>query len=249
MTTVSPIDLPQTEGRGRSKLSDVVYGQILRLIARGEYPRHCKLPTENELGTRFGVSRPVIREALARLRDEGVVRSQQGSGTFVERGPEAGSLVYPPVRSVADMQWVYEFRIVVEGQSAYMAAERHTKETLADIEKSLAEAETMIAAAESAAAHIGADLNFAFHRAVARATHNPYFVTTLEAIPNLIGGGRIAVRNNGLDDPIQRLRSVWLEHESIYRAIAARDGARARAEMEAHIGNARQYIFQRQDIG
>ena len=245
MTTVSPIDLPQAEARGRSKLSDVVYGQILRLIVRGEYPRHCKLPTENELGIRFGVSRPVIREALAKLRDEGVVRSQQGSGTFVERGPEAGALVYPPVRSVADMHWVYEFRIIVEGQSAYMAAERHTRETLADIEKLLAEAESVIAAG---AAHVGADLNFAFHRAVARATQNPYFVTTLEAIPNLIGVGRIAVRNNGLDDPAQRLRSVWLEHESIYRAIAERDAPRARTEMEAHIGNARKYIFQRQDI-
>lgn len=246
MTTASPLDQPQADGRGRSKLSDVVYGQILRLIARGEYPRHCKLPTENELGARFGVSRPVIREALARLRDEGVVRSQQGSGTFVERGPEAGALVYPPVRSVADMQWVYEFRITVEGQSAYMAAERHTKETLADIEKSLVEAEAMIAAGTP---HVGADLNFAFHRAVARATQNPYFVTTMEAIPNLIGVGRIAVRNNGIDDPVQRLRSVWLEHQSIYQAIAERDAPRARAEMEAHIGNARQYIFQRQDIG
>ncbi len=244
MNTISRLDLPP-DGRLRPKLSDVVYDQILRLISRGEYPRHCKLPTENELGSRFGVSRPVIREALARLRDEGVVRSQQGSGTFVERGPEAGALVYQPVRSIADMQWCYEFRIIVEGQSAFMAAERHTRETLADIEKSLADAEAAISEAN---ANIGADLNFAFHRAVARATQNPYFVTTLEAIPNLIGVGRIAVRNNGIDDPVKRLRSVWLEHESIYRAIADRDGPRAKAEMESHIGNARQYIFQRQDI-
>jgi GntR family transcriptional repressor for pyruvate dehydrogenase complex len=245
MTTASRIDLTN-DGRLRPKLSDVVYDQILRLIGRGEYPRHCKLPTENELGARFGVSRPVIREALARLRDEGVVRSQQGSGTFVERGPEAGALAYPAVRSIADMQWCYEFRIIVEGQSAYMAAERHTKETLADIAKSLADAETAIAEGN---ANIGSDLNFAFHRAVARATHNPYFVTTLEAIPNIVGMGRIGVRNNGIDDPVGRMRAVWLEHESIYRAIAGRDGPRARAEMEAHIGNARQYIFQRQDVG
>jgi GntR family transcriptional regulator, transcriptional repressor for pyruvate dehydrogenase complex len=245
MTTAPRLDLP-TEGRARPKLSDLVYDQILRLIVRGEYPRHCKLPTENELGQRFGVSRPVIREALARLRDEGVVRSQQGSGTFVERGPDAGALVYPPVRSVADMQWCYEFRIIVEGQSAFMAAERHTGETLADIAKSLADAETAIAEAN---ANIGADLNFAFHRAVARATQNPYFVTTLEAIPNLVGMGRIAVRNNGIDDPVERMRSVWREHRSIYRAIADRDAPRARAEMESHIGSARQYVFQRQDIG
>lgn len=245
MTSASPIDLPAADGRSRPKLGDVVYDQILRLISRGEYPRHCKLPTENELASRFAVSRPVIREALARLRDEGVVRSQQGSGTFVERGPEAGSLIYQPIRSVADMQAFYEFRIAVEGQSAYLAAERHTKEALADIEKSLNDAETTIAEANP---HIGSDLNFAFHRAVARATQNPYIVTTLEAIPNLVGVGRIAVRNNGIDDPVTRMRSVWLEHESIYRAIAARDAPRARAEMEAHVGNARQYIFRRQDV-
>ena len=158
MTSASPFTLPPADGRNRPKLGDVVYDQILRLIVRGEYPRHCKLPTENELATRFAVSRPVIREALARLRDEGVVRSQQGSGTFVERGPEAGSLIYQPVRSVADMQAFYEFRIVVEGQSAYLAAERHTREALADIEKALHDAETAIAEANP---HIGSDLNFA----------------------------------------------------------------------------------------
>ncbi|MBM3547977.1 MAG: FadR family transcriptional regulator [Alphaproteobacteria bacterium] len=244
MTTAPRADLP-SDVRVRSKLSDVVYDQILRLIGRGEYPRNTKLPTENELGARFGVSRPVIREALARLRDEGIVRSQQGSGTFVERGPEAAALAYPAIRSVADMQWFYEFRIVVEGQSAYIAAERHTKETLADIAKSLTDAESAIAEAN---ANLGSDLNFAFHRAVARATQNPYFITTLEAIPNIVGMGRIGVRNSGLDDPVARMRAVWLEHESIYRAIADRDGPRARAEMEAHIGGARQYIFQRQDV-
>lgn len=229
----------------RTRLGDQVYDQVLRLILRGEFPVRCKLPTEYELATRFGVSRPVIRGALARLRAEGYVRSQQGSGTFVERGPEPGALAYPTIRSVADLQWCYEFRIAVECQSAALAAERHTRQSLREIERSIADAE---AALSAEALHLGPDLNFAFHRAVARATHNPFYITTLEAIPNLVGVGRIAVRNNGIDDPIERLRSILSEHQSLYRAIASRDGARAKAEMESHISGARQYIFEHQTL-
>ena len=54
-------------------LADRVAGQLGRLIARGEFPRNCRLPTEFELCRRFGVSRPVVRAALAMLRDQGIV--------------------------------------------------------------------------------------------------------------------------------------------------------------------------------
>src|SRR4051794_30795582 len=95
------------------RLADLVYEQVTRLIARGEFPRGCKLPSEGELGQRFGVSRPVVRDALSRLKAEGVVHAQQGSGTVVIRGaaPMAGS--FPPIRTVADLLRSYEFRITV----------------------------------------------------------------------------------------------------------------------------------------
>ena len=104
--------------RARPTLVDRVHEQVLRLIVRGEFPRERKLPTEAELCTRFGVSRTVVRAALIRLREEGHLRSQQGSGWVVVRGPEPGSLHYPPIRSVADLERSYEFRIAVEGQAA-----------------------------------------------------------------------------------------------------------------------------------
>jgi DNA-binding FadR family transcriptional regulator len=95
---------------------------------------------------------------------------------------------------------------------------------------------------------LNSDLNFQFHRSVARATHNAFFIVTIEAIPNLIGLGKIGVRNAGFDDPFDRLQAVLGEHLSIYEAIRQRDAARARAEMQAHIANARQHIFERQDL-
>jgi DNA-binding GntR family transcriptional regulator len=58
----------------------------------------------------------------------------------------------------------------------------------------------------------------------------------------------VQVKNFGIDDPIERLRRIGAEHYDIYQAIRSRDGQRARAEMEAHIGGARQHIFERQRL-
>jgi DNA-binding FadR family transcriptional regulator len=85
------------------KLADMVYEQLYRLITRGEFPKGCKLPPEGALTTRFGVSRPVIRDALGRLKGEGFVRSQRGSGNVVVRGELPGLHAYPPIRTVSDL--------------------------------------------------------------------------------------------------------------------------------------------------
>jgi DNA-binding FadR family transcriptional regulator len=232
--------------RARPTLVDRVHEQVLRLIVRGEFPRERKLPTEAELCTRFGVSRTVVRAALIRLREEGHLRSQQGSGWVVVRGPEPGSLHYPPIRSVADLERSYEFRIAVEGQAAWLAATRHTAEDLRAIEEALAEADSDHA---RFAPDLAPELNFRFHRAVARATGNPFFTVTLEAIPNLIGAGPVELRDPGLEDPEARRRLIVEEHREIYRAIARRDAPAARAAIERHIASARQFVFERQTIG
>ena len=236
----------ETAERGRPSLVDRVHEQVLRLIMRGEFPRERKLPTESELCERFSVSRTVVRSALIRLRADGHLRSQQGSGWIVMRGPEAGTLSYPPIRSVADLERSYEFRIVVEGQAAWLAAIRHTPEDLRAIEESLAEADSDHA---RFAPDLAPELNFRFHRAVARATANPFFMATLEAIPNLIGAGPVELRYPGLDDPEARRRLIVEENREIYRAIAARDAPAAKAAIQRHIASARQFVFERQAIG
>lgn len=246
MTPARPRQDGATAERGRPSLVDRVHEQVLRLIVRGEFPRERKLPTESELCERFGVSRTVVRAALIRLRADGHLRSQQGSGWIVMRGPEAGTLSYPPIRSVADLERSYEFRIVVEGQAAWLAAVRHTPEDLRAIEEALAEADSDHA---RFAPDLAPELNFRFHRAVARATSNPFFMATLEAIPNLIGAGPVELRYPGLEDPEARRRLIVEEHREIYRAIAARDAPAAKAAIERHIASARQFVFERQTIG
>ena len=78
----------QTPPAGRQRsLSDVAYEQILADIMDGVFAENARLPAEGALAERFGISRPVVREALARLRDDGLIVSRQGSGSYVTARP------------------------------------------------------------------------------------------------------------------------------------------------------------------
>src|SRR5690606_28721015 len=108
--------------------SDAVYRTLRGWVIDGTVPFEGRLPTENELAGHFQVSRPIIRRAIARLRDDGLVRSIQGSGTMViYQGQSA-----PPVNatemvmgSVHELQRCFEFRLLIESEAAYLAALRH----------------------------------------------------------------------------------------------------------------------------
>ena len=231
-----------TQPRSARRLADIVHEQLFRLIARGEFPKGCKLPPEGELAGRFGVSRPVIRDALARLKDDGYVRSQRGSGNVVVRGEAPGRHAYPPIRSIADLLRSYEFRMTVEAATATMAAERRDARDLGDLAATLERAATAL---DNAVHHLLADLNFDFHRAVARATHNPFYLKTVEMIPNFIGAERLDATTFGRDDLPERARRIHGEHVSVFEAIRERDAARAVREMEAHIAAARELVLER----
>src|SRR5215213_3421418 len=125
-------DAPQITSGGRR--TEKVYRALLADIKEGRYEVHSRLPTENELAETFAVSRPVVRNALALLKQQGLVRSIQGSGTVVIFGPEqtrpeqeTGAMLSGSVR---DLQRCFEFRILVEGEAAYTAALRHNPRTL-----------------------------------------------------------------------------------------------------------------------
>lgn len=226
----------------RPGLADRVEEQIRRLIDRGEFPRDVRLPTEFELCRRFSVSRPVVRAALAKLREAGYVSSLKGSGTMVLRGPDPGGLRFPLIRTIADIEQLFEYRIALEGEIARLAALRRTPEALDRIEAELHEPEEVL---RLGAPELARDANFRFHRAVARATGNAFHVATIEQLPNLVGLGPVEVRNFGERDPATRIAMLNAEHRSILEAIRARDAARAQAEMVAHITAARQHVYQR----
>jgi DNA-binding GntR family transcriptional regulator len=79
--------MPLTGSRGRPLLADVVRSELKRLILGGEFEVGSKLPNEDRLCERFGVSRVTIREAVHGLIEDGLVVRRHGSGTYVTRRP------------------------------------------------------------------------------------------------------------------------------------------------------------------
>lgn len=116
-----------------SSYADQVYGRILHDILNGVFQPGARLPTENELAERFGVSRPVVREALARLRVDGLVEARRGSGTYVLSRPSQTLPELADLEDISRFLRYQELRFHVEGQAAALAAERRTEKQLAAI--------------------------------------------------------------------------------------------------------------------
>ena len=148
-------------------------------IAKGRYKTGDRLPSEAQLTQEFGVSRTVVREAIASLRSDGLVEPRQGAGVFVlepaptERRP-FHNVDLARVSSLIEMQ---ELRTAVEGDAAGLAAIRRSP---AQEEKNI---EGFDAFRDSAARGIPqAAADFAFHLALADATHNARCSEFLPAI-------------------------------------------------------------------
>jgi DNA-binding FadR family transcriptional regulator len=222
-----------------AKLSAGIYQRIFELIIAGEFPVDSRLPAETELAQHFGASRPVVREALARLRDDGIIVSRRGSGSYVKRRPDTAVLRFVPVSSIADIQRFLEFRIGLEGAAATLAATRREDDDLAEIRAAFEELEACIRDGR-----LGVDADERFHLAVAKATHNDYYVSVQSSLQPHITFGMNLMRNLSLLRTAQRLRLVQDEHRAIVEAIAAGDAAAAGGAMRAHIDNARQRMFE-----
>ena len=224
---------------GEAKLSAGIYQHIFELIVAGEFAVNTRLPSETELAHRFGASRPVVREALARLRDDGIIVSRQGSGSYVTRRPDTAVLQFVPVGSIADIQRCFEFRVGLEGAAAALAAERRDDDDLAAIQAAFDALEACIRDGQ-----LGADADERFHMAIAKATHNEYYVSVRTSLQPHIAVGMNLARNLTLLRTAERLRSVQDEHRAILDAIAARAPDAARTAMQSHIDNARRRMFE-----
>ena len=95
-------------------LSDRVCKLIVAAILRGEFSVDHKLPTEFELTARYAVSRTTVREALSRLRSEGIVESRRGSGSYIVQMPGHVEPMAPSISSIVDIERYYAFRFCIE---------------------------------------------------------------------------------------------------------------------------------------
>lgn len=151
----------------KKSLADMIAETLKQQITEGTYRAGDKLPTEPELMKTFGVGRSSVREAVKLLVNMGVVRVQQGSGTFVAV-PSNNDDVNIKM-STADRTELDEVRKILDIAIVEKAVARRTEK---DIERMRASLEKRKVTAEKDLLEecIEADLNF--HIAIADAAHN-----------------------------------------------------------------------------
>ena len=158
------------------------------------------------MAAHFKVSRPVLRQALERLRASGIVTSKRGSGNFVVETLEP-SFAFDPLLSIPDVQRCLEFRCAVEAKAAGTAARKRTKLQLEMIEKALHDFESVVASR-----HPAVEADIAFHMAIADATNNPFYVQTLRALRTHISFGIKLIQSLSSRPSAARLEGVIAEH-------------------------------------
>lgn len=224
--------------RSDLKLADKVYALMLRSIRSGEFPTDGKLPAEHQLARRFDVSRPTVRHAIARLRSDGIVTSRRGAGSFVIRMPALTEGRESAIESIADIERYYTFRMCIEIGAAEQAAEMRTEVDLNAIALSHKRLIETIDAGGS-----GVEQDIKFHLAIARASHNPFFVTAIEEIVRPIRQCLELATSLSTKTTDEQSRRLQQEHGAIVEAIGSGSPHDAAAAMRKHIVHARRRVF------
>lgn len=238
LSAVADLRAPAPRDVGAAKLSDIVYAKIAGRIRSGEYPINSRLPTENDLAEALGVSRPIVREALARLRNDGAVMSRRGSGTYVQRVQDIAPSRLPPLTSIADMKRCLEYRISVEGEAAWHAALGIAEDKIVlteAMERLTSDFENNI---------LQPDNDFAFHYAVALATGNRFFYEAMASMRGTIMTAMQITPNFISPRSVDRLALLHDEHSAVYLAIMANDPDSARTAMRKHLTKAMHRVFE-----
>lgn len=215
----------------------VVTGLKEKILA-GELAPGAKLPSESELIDEFAVSRTVVREAVTRLRAEGLVETFQGRGSFVLALPEPSGFTpeQTAIRSPADVLAMIDFRIGIETEAAALAARNHTDTDARAIRAALD-------AFTAAGAEGAVEADFRFHLALAVATGNPFYADLMSSLgPTIIMLPRTRLATEYSMTDVTHVDRVLREHQAIAAAVLARDAETARAAMRVHLGNTRRRL-------
>ena len=233
---------PEIRIERKPKLSEHVVSALRDQILGGQIQPGQKLPTEGQMTETFGVSRTVIREAMASLAADGLVESRQGAGVFVLEHPTLafGSFTQD-IGKVSQAINVLEVRMGIEIESAGLAAQRHNAAQEARIQEAFFEFERLLNLGEPTG-----KADFAFHREIASATNNPFYVEIIDAL----GDRTIPCDRNSPWYSVEVLSTEYLtglqrEHLLILKAISASDPDAARAAMRAHLVAAQHRYRQR----
>jgi DNA-binding FadR family transcriptional regulator len=227
----------------RPKLAERLVAELRAQLASGDLRPGQRLPTESKLTQTFGVSRTVVREAMAALAADGLVEARQGAGVFVVEQPAHafGALGSEIGRKISHALDILEVRMGMEIESAGLAALRRNSVQEAAIYEAYHDFDRLLLAGEATGR-----ADFAFHRAIAAATNNPFYVEILDAL------GSRAIPCDvtspwGTDSFLtpQYQAGLQEEHLAILRAVSVGDADAARGAMRRHLAASQQRYRER----
>lgn len=219
--------------RARFVTRDELAHELENEIIDGRQAVGSKLPSERQLSERYGVSRPVVREALRSLVERRLVEIHPGRGAFVRDAQSSDAASQMSVffrRKQVTARDLVEARSVLECGAASLAAARAEQNDLESMTLALAELERSVDVVDQV------QWDLAFHYAVTRASRNPVVESMFAAVVQPM----VELMLRSLIDPDVRKEALGLHHE-IVEAITARDSGRAREAMARHIGVAEHF--------
>jgi DNA-binding FadR family transcriptional regulator len=206
----------------------VVAAELRRMIDEDEFAPSGRMPSERALAVRLGVSRTVLRNALAELEVEGKIWRQQGRGTYVgePQAPPPGRL--PKIAKMTNPAEVMEVRRIIEPRIAMLAALRASSVEIAEMERCVAKGNEAVDT-ESFERWDGR-----FHRAMAAAARNSFLLAIFDEVngirrDKLWGRLKEATLNN------TRRAAYSEQHRDIVAMIRDRDAAGAESAMSQHL--------------
>lgn len=211
-------------------LRELVLDQMLDFISAQDATAETRLPTETDLAEQFGVSRTVIRETMQSLQAKGIIRIEQGRGTFIARHPFAQPFSVWASLNAHRVEELFEVRILLEGDTAFRAARKVGDDDLRQLAQLNAK---MLGAAMCQRWDDAMESDREFHRMISELSGLRLLQEMLEvAIPTWM---RINARFSRGTDKERRIDMVHAEHEAVLSALGTRDPEAARAAMQAHL--------------
>lgn len=213
------------------KISDKVYEQLRDMIYRAELRAGEKLMSERDLALALNVGRPTVREAIQKLTEQGLVESRRGVGTFV-LGEDTRRSNKPLLQLLNGQDFtiveLLEVRLVLESNSAVLAARRATEEDVRIIEQSL----NRLLAARDLERNLDNELSF--HMNIAFAPKNIVQVHLMKSFYDVLYYGmNLAFPTLIKDEKLDEM--TFDQHITIFNAIKSRDPELAGRTMEKHI--------------
>jgi GntR family transcriptional regulator, transcriptional repressor for pyruvate dehydrogenase complex len=204
----------------------LVVERLRRAIHLRQYVPGDRLPSERKLAESLGVSRMTVREALRVLQGEGYVESRRGAAG----GPFIVPMTQPADRLRAilgerqeEFESILDFRIVVEGGAARLAAERRTD---ADLDRLRAALDDM---RSSSGLAMFRRADSAFHLAIANAAANPMLREAIER-----ARAAMFLPMDALEQEVP-LRHWVNAHNQLLAAIEGHDAGTAERAMARHV--------------